>query len=108
MRFTSGGNVLTGAGIRTGDSGFPWRGFDPTAKRRHWAIPGFYESLMPPEYASLTNPEKLEALYQAGHVEIKEGLAWPIMVRFLEERDGTPSSGYLGLSALHSWPAVGD
>jgi site-specific DNA-methyltransferase (adenine-specific) len=32
-------NVLTGAGVRTGDSGKPWRGYDPTPKGRHWAIP---------------------------------------------------------------------
>jgi adenine specific DNA methylase Mod len=30
---------LTGAGVRTGDSGKPWRGFDPTSIGRHWAIP---------------------------------------------------------------------
>ena len=30
---------LTGAGVRTGDIGKPWRGFDPTAIGRHWAIP---------------------------------------------------------------------
>ena len=34
------GNVLTGSGVRTGESGKPWRGFDPSAKARHWAIPG--------------------------------------------------------------------
>ncbi|PZU64979.1 MULTISPECIES: DNA methyltransferase [Sphingobium] len=32
-------NVLTGAGIRTGDSGKAWRGYDPNLKGRHWAIP---------------------------------------------------------------------
>src|ERR1019366_473137 len=34
------GNVLTGSGTRNGESGQPWQGFDPTAKNRHWAIPG--------------------------------------------------------------------
>ena len=33
------GNVLTGSGVRNGESGKPWRGFDPTSKNRHWAIP---------------------------------------------------------------------
>jgi adenine-specific DNA-methyltransferase len=32
-------NYLTGPGIRSGDSGKPWHGFDPTQARRHWAIP---------------------------------------------------------------------
>ncbi len=30
---------LTGAELRTGDSGKPWRGFDPTKLGRHWAVP---------------------------------------------------------------------
>jgi len=32
------GNVLTGSGTRNGESGKPWKGFDPTAKGRHWAF----------------------------------------------------------------------
>ena len=31
--------ALTAPGVRTGDSGKPWRGIDPTSKGRHWAIP---------------------------------------------------------------------
>lgn len=34
------GNVLTGSGTRGGDSGKHWKGFNPTAKGRHWAVPG--------------------------------------------------------------------
>ncbi len=30
---------LTGAGVRTGDSGKSWRGVDPTRIGRHWAVP---------------------------------------------------------------------
>jgi len=45
---------------------------------------------MPPEYARLASREKLEALYQAGYVEIEEGNVWPTMVRYLDERDGMP------------------
>ena len=90
MKFTSGGNVLTGQGIREGGSGIPWRGFDPTSKRRHWAVPSFYEPMMPDAYLNLTPTQKLEALYQNGLVEIQPGSAWPIMVRYLDERDGVP------------------
>ena len=32
-------NVLTGMGVRTGESGSPWKGYDPTPRGRHWAIP---------------------------------------------------------------------
>jgi site-specific DNA-methyltransferase (adenine-specific) len=88
--FSSGGNVLTGAGATQGDSGQPWRGFDPTAKNRHWAVPSFYEQLMPDEYKNLPPTEKLEALYHAGHIRIEPGVAWPVMVRYLDERDGMP------------------
>lgn len=34
------GNVLTRSGTCGGESGQPWQGIDPTAKGRHWAIPG--------------------------------------------------------------------
>src|SRR5262249_43921849 len=50
-RFASGGNVLTGANATQGESGLPWRGFDPAAKDRHWAIPGFLTRQMPPSFA---------------------------------------------------------
>jgi site-specific DNA-methyltransferase (adenine-specific) len=90
LAFSSGGNVLTGAGATQGDSGQPWRGFDPTAKNRHWAVPRFYEQVMPDEYKSLPPTKKLEALYQAGHIRIDPGVAWPVMVRYLDERDGMP------------------
>ena len=30
---------LTGAGIRKGDSGKPWKDVDPTSVSRHWAVP---------------------------------------------------------------------
>jgi len=88
--FSSGGNVLTGAGATRGDSGQPWREFDPAAKNRHWAVPRFYEQLMPNDYRKLSPTEKLEALYQAGHIRIEPGVAWPVMVRYLDERDGMP------------------
>ena len=32
-------NVLTGMGTRDGESGSPWKGYDPTLRGRHWAIP---------------------------------------------------------------------
>lgn len=32
--------VLTGSGTRNGESGKPWRGYNPTAAGRHWAVPG--------------------------------------------------------------------
>lgn len=89
-RFSSGGNVLTGAGATGGQSCEPWRGFDPAAKGRHWAIPKYYEQMMSASYVNLSPTKKLEALRLKGLVEIREGNAWPTMVRYLEERDGVP------------------
>jgi site-specific DNA-methyltransferase (adenine-specific) len=52
-KFTSGGNVLTGAGATGGESGKPWKGFDPSAKNRHWAIPGFLTEQMGDDFSEL-------------------------------------------------------
>lgn len=87
-KFTSGGNVLTGAGATKGESGMPWRGFDPSAKHRHWAIPGFLAESMPAPFKKLGTIAKLDALYDAGLIDIKEGAVWPTPVRYLEEDSG--------------------
>ena len=57
---------LTGAGTTQGESGQSWRGVDPTAVSRHWAIPhrnSWPEGVEPPEnYESLSVHEKLDVL----------------------------------------------
>ena len=90
LRFTSGGNVLTGPGATDGESGMAWRGFDPSAKNRHWAVPGFLAAQMPPSMSGLGVLAKLEALYQAGLIEITPGAVWPTAVRYLTPDDGQP------------------
>jgi len=90
LKFISGGNVLTGAGTTGGQSGMLWRGFDPSKKNRHWAIPGFLAKQMPPEFAKLGVLAKLESLYEAGLVEIRKGTEWPTPVRYLGDNDGSP------------------
>ena len=72
------GNVLTGSGTRGGESGQPWRGFDPTKKGRHWAIPGrvWDEISVSPE--GLSQHQKLDLLYELGVIKIHEDAAWPI------------------------------
>jgi len=59
-------NVLTGSGVRTGDSGKPWRGYDPTPKGRHWGIPSSLARLLPRTAKSLSVQEILDALDKAG------------------------------------------
>lgn len=90
LKFVSGGNVLTGAGKTQGESGMPWRGFNPSSKNRHWAIPGFLSEQMPAEFMDLSVLQKLEKLYEAGLIDISEGAEWPTPVRYLRSGDGSP------------------
>ena len=57
---------LTAAGVRHGESGQPWRGVNPTAVGRHWAVPhrkSCPEDVQPPEnYENLSVQERLDAL----------------------------------------------
>lgn len=66
---------LTGAGIRHGETGLPWRGIDITAKGRHWAYV----------------PSTLEEMDKAGklHWPQKSG-GMPMLKRFLDEQRGVP------------------
>lgn len=82
------GNVLTGSGIRNGESGEPWRGFNPTKKHRHWAIPGALLEDMDDDFSSLTQHQKLDRLYELGCITITKGQAWPIYERYLKPNDG--------------------
>jgi DNA methylase/Restriction endonuclease len=64
---------LTGPGIRGGDSGAAWRGFNPTAKGSHWKVSNkAVEAIVGSEKtASLNTTEKLEVLDKAGLIH------WP-------------------------------
>lgn len=88
FKFTSGGNILTGAGSGGGESSQPWKGFDPSAKNRHWAMPGFIAEQMPEGFNALGPLAKLDAAYEAGLIEIIRDRAWPEPVRYLTEASG--------------------
>lgn len=85
-------NSLTGAGLRHGESGQPWRGYDPSAKGRHWAIPGkIIEELEINETLGVL--AKLDALEAAGfidHPANKEVL--PTYRQYLKSSPGIPLS----------------
>ncbi|HEX4080041.1 MAG TPA: DNA methyltransferase [Rhizomicrobium sp.] len=68
--------TLTGAGVRSGESGRPWRGIDPTAVKRHWALPGKVLSGL--GVTSGTVQERLDELDRAGLIY------WP------DKTGGTP------------------
>jgi hypothetical protein len=57
------GNVLTGSGRRGGESGLPWRGIDPSAKGRHWAIPGALLEEIDEDLSGLSQHQKLDRLF---------------------------------------------
>jgi site-specific DNA-methyltransferase (adenine-specific) len=84
-------NSLHGAGKRDGVSGKPWRGYDPTAKDRHWAVPGeLVEALGIDE--DLPQHDKLDALYALGVIDcppIGSG-ALPTYRQYLASSPGVP------------------
>lgn len=65
---------LAGPGItKTGDSGKPWRGVDPTKAKRHWAMPGTFPShvVKPANWNEMPIHEKLDYLDSTGLIH------WP-------------------------------
>lgn len=75
--------ALTGPGTRTGDSGQPWRGVDPTAKGRHWQPPSmmydYYTQITGESLANVpTMQERLEKVDALGLIY------WPT------KKDGQP------------------
>ena len=77
---------LTASGVRTGSSGKAWRGINPTAKGRHWAIPGFVG------LGNMDTLSALDALDEAGRLfwPKREG-GIPMLKRYLDESKGIPA-----------------
>ncbi|MGN6187888.1 MAG: site-specific DNA-methyltransferase [Conexibacter sp.] len=79
QRFARGGERpwkdadLTQAGVRTGETGKPWRGFNPTERGRHWFVA----------------PSELDQLDADGRIywPAKEG-GWPRLRQYLDELPG--------------------
>lgn len=87
------GNVLSGSGRSNGESGKPWRGFDPDAKGRHWAIPKKITTDLQPDFFALSPHQKLDYLYGLGRITIKAGDEWPRYQHEIDpEKDGQPIS----------------
>lgn len=82
------GNVLTGSGLRGGESGKPWRGFNPSEKNRHWAIPGKLWEDSGLDATGLSQHQKLDLLLEAGFIKIIEGQAWPMYERRIRPGEG--------------------
>ena len=81
---------ITGAGVRTGESGKPWRGFDPGKIQRHWAIPKevIAEAVGAERAATMTSVEKLEVLDGLGAVYLPAGGGMPQYKRYRHQLKG--------------------
>ena len=84
---------LTGPGTRTGDSGKPWRGCDPTFKGRHWelppdrALPKWFE--FPNNYSQMSVQQRLDILDNQGLIYTpKKVNGVPSFKRYLLENSG--------------------
>ncbi len=75
---------LTASGVRSGESGEPWRGYNPTDRGRHWAIASFVYDLLDEDIQDWPMMQKLDYLYEKGLVYIpdKEG-GQPRIMRLL-------------------------
>ena len=77
---------LKGAGLRSGSSGQPWRGIDPSESGSHWAIPN---RALPESARSLSSQEKLDILDEIGRIYWPPKGRIPAYKRYLDEMSGT-------------------
>ena len=84
-------NSIHGSGIRHGNSGKPWRGFDPTAAGRHWAVPSELVTALSID-PKLSQHEKLDALYERGVIDLPPSgsKALPTYRQYLHNSLGIP------------------
>ena len=77
---------LTGAGVRNGDSGEPWRGVNPTEMGRHWAVPRTpIQGNTDLDTEGMTSQQKLDLLEQLGFVYWPPKGRVPRRKRYLDE-----------------------
>ncbi len=86
---------LTGPGVRKGDSGLPWRDYNPTGVGRHWQPPSYfydkYTAMTGDELVKYALIERLEKMDAIGliHWPAKKG-GMPRGKRLLEDSPGMP------------------
>lgn len=66
--------VLTGPGSTNGASGQAWRGYDPTASGRHWAVPKRALAALEEDGVDIPNDlhEQLDLLYDHGFIRFPQ------------------------------------
>jgi len=89
---------LTGAGIRTGDSGQPWKGVNPSNVQRHWAVPNkiLLEMFPDLDLDGLTSQAKLDLLEQEGLIYWPPKGKVPQFKRYYSADKGTPIQDVIG------------
>ncbi|MBV6489554.1 MAG: hypothetical protein GHHEDOFH_03540 [Pseudorhodoplanes sp.] len=99
---------LTGPGTRKGDSGLPWRHYNPTERGRHWQPPSyFYEKYIEitgDDLAKYDLIERLEKLDAAGLVHWpKKEDGMPQGKRLLDDAKGAPLQDvWTDIKAIHN------
>ena len=85
---------LTGPGTRSGNSGQPWRGIDPTNAGRHWepppdrSLPPWFD--IPLSWSKMTVQERLDILDGQGLIHWPDGGSVPRFRRYIEKAEGIP------------------
>ena len=85
---------LTGPGPRTGDTGKPWRGIDPSDNSRHWelppdrALPDWF--VFPEGYADMPARKRLDVLDEQGLIYWPPRGTIPRFKRYLGDHSGAP------------------
>jgi len=83
---------LTGSGPRSGDSGQPWKGINPTSVQRHWAVPNkiFHEFNPEINLDELTTQEKLDLLERESLIYWPPKGKVPQFKRYYSKEKGVP------------------
>ena len=108
---------LTAAEIRFGETGEPWKGYDPNDRGRHWAIPrtGDYavwiEETVIPGYRDISSPlERLNALDNGDLIYYPPQGGMPRLKRYLNANPGqVPPALWLDIPpvAAHAKERIG-
>ena len=84
--------ALTGPGIRTGDSGLPWRGYDPSGVGRHWQPASYlytkYTALTGDDLAQHPLLERLDKLDEVELIHWGKGQTVPRYKFYLNDAPG--------------------
>ena len=83
----------TASEVRTGDSGQPWQGYNPTNAGRHWAIPAYLREELEDrgeDLSELITQEILDLALKHNLIYLPQRIGGqPAIKRYLSRRDGT-------------------